>query len=75
MKAIPIKNGILHVCENNAICPYCEQKVPNEWQDLYDEQNEIIIRKKCKYCKRFIGITSDIHGDLVAFDLKPIKTN
>jgi len=70
-KAIIIPDGILCLSENKAVCPYCEQKVPDEWMDDFYEHKDFVIRKKCKFCKRFIGITSDITGDLVAFDLKP----
>jgi RNA polymerase subunit RPABC4/transcription elongation factor Spt4 len=57
--------------ENKAKCPYCEQLVPDDWMDVLADHKGMMMRKKCKYCKRFIGITQDITGDLVAFELKP----
>ena len=70
MQAIPIKNGILHLAESKAICPYCDRKIPfEEIEDKFMKQDKHYIRMKCK-CKRFIGITANIMGDYVAFDLR-----
>lgn len=70
MQSIPIKNGILHLSENKAVCPYCERKISiDEIEDKFMKQNKHYIRMKCK-CSRFIGITSNIIGDYVAYDLQ-----
>lgn len=70
-KAISIKDGVICMSENKARCPHCDQQVPEQWMDLLAEHSDMTMRKKCKYCKRFIGITSNFMGDLVAYDLKP----
>lgn len=70
MQATLIKNGILHLAESKATCPYCERKIPfEEIEDKFMKQDKHYIRMKCK-CKRFIGITANIMGDYVAFDLR-----
>jgi len=69
MKAIPIKNGIVHLAESKAECPHCERNIPfDEIEDKWIKQDKHWMRMKCK-CKRFIGITSDIKGDFVAYKL------
>lgn len=69
MKVIPIKNGILHISENKAICPHCTKHAPDELMDKLHDSDRMIIRHKCKGCKRFIGITADLPGDLIAYEL------
>jgi hypothetical protein len=69
MKAIKIPNGIIHLAESNAKCPYCGRQIPfNEIENKFMKQKKHYMRMKCK-CKRFIGITQDIRGDFVAYDL------
>ena len=70
MKAIPIKNGIIHLAESMAVCPYCGRKIPfDEIENKFMKQNSHFIRMKCK-CRRFIGIAVNMMGDYVAFDLQ-----
>lgn len=70
MKTIHIPNGIIHLTESKAICPYCERKIPfDEIETKFYKQDKHYFRMKCK-CKRFIGITSDIRGDYIAYELK-----
>lgn len=74
MKTVIIKTkrvkAIIHVCESKAICPYCERPIPfDEIEKKYMKQDKPYIRIKCK-CKRFIGVTADMCGDFVAFELK-----
>jgi len=72
-KIILIDNAILTLAESKADCPHCERHIPfEEIEAKYWKQNNHTIRMKCK-CKRFIGITSNMMGDFVAFDLKPSK--
>ena len=73
MKTIHIPNGILHLNESNAVCPYCKRLMPFEdcekaLSNAFDK-GRYTARKKCSKCKRFIGITSDIRGDFVAYEL------
>ena len=69
MKSIRIPNGIIHFAESKAACPYCERQIPfEEIETKFMKQDKFYIRMKCK-CKRFIGITQDIQGDFVAYEL------
>ena len=69
MKAIRVKDGIIHLSESKAICPECERHIPfDEVGEKLRLSDKGLIRHKCK-CKRFIGITSDFRGDIVAFSL------
>lgn len=69
MKAIRIPNGIVHIAESKAICPKCERKIPfDEIEKKWIKNPRTVIRFKDK-CKRFIGITQDIRGDFIAFEL------
>ena len=70
MKAIRIPNGVIHLAESKARCPYCERIIPfDEIEPKWIKQDKTCIRMKCK-CKRFVGITQDIRGDFVAYELK-----
>lgn len=71
MKTIIIPDGILHLPESKAVCPHCEMKIPfDEIDDKWIKQDNHFMRMKCK-CKKFIGVTMDMRGDFIAFDLKP----
>ncbi len=70
MKAVRVLNGIVHFAESKAICPFCERKILiMEVDEKLCNSDNGYIRHKCK-CKRFIGITSNIIGDIVAYNLK-----
>jgi len=68
MKTVSVPNGILHLSESKAVCPYCERKIP--WSELEDRwiKSDGHFRMKDK-CKRFIGITMNIKGDFIAYEL------
>jgi len=69
MKTIRIPNGIMHLAESKAICPYCERQIPfEEIENKFMKQDKFYIRMKCE-CKRFIGITQDMRGDFIAYKL------
>jgi len=69
MRAIPIKNGIIHLAESKAICPHCEIHISfDEIEEIFQSQNEFFIKHRCK-CQKIIGITQDIRGDYVAYEL------
>ena len=75
MKAVLVNNGIVHINESKAICPHCTKgfKV-EEFEDAWYKSKSPIIRKKCKGCKRFVGITTDMKGDFIAFELSSNKS-
>lgn len=69
-KTIIIPDGILTLSESKAECPECERQIPfDEIEPKWMKQDNHYIRMKCK-CKRFIGITTDMRGDFIAFSLK-----
>jgi len=69
MKAIRIPNGIIHLAESKAKCPHCERLIPfDEIESKWMKQTTAHIKIKCK-CKRFVGITQDMRGDFVAYEL------
>ena len=73
MKTIRIPNGIMTLAESKAECPHCERKIPiDEIEEKWIKQGNHYMRMKCK-CKRFIGITSNIMGDFVAYKLGQVK--
>ena len=62
--------AIVTLAESKADCPHCERHIPfEEMEKKYFKQDNHTIRMKCK-CKRFIGVTTDMRGDFVAFSLK-----
>lgn len=69
-KTVIIPNGILTLAESKAECPECERQITfDEIEEKWMKQDKHYMRMKCK-CKRFIGITTDIRGDFIAFSLK-----
>ena len=69
-KTVIIPNGILTLAESKAECPKCERQIPfDEIEEKWIKQDNHYMRMKCK-CKRFIGITTDMRGDFIAFSLK-----
>lgn len=69
-EVIRIPNGIITLATSEAVCHHCERKIPfDEIEDKFMRQEKHYIRLKCK-CKRFVGITTTMKGDYVAFDLK-----
>jgi penicillin-binding protein-related factor A (putative recombinase) len=72
MQTLLIRNGIMHIAESKAVCPYCGWKIPIEDLESRNKIDKPYFRMKCK-CDRFIGIAGDMRGDYVAFDLKKKK--
>ena len=60
-----IKNGIISMCFTDFVCPICERTHTEDdyYQKLRDSKNWYIY-KRCKGCKRWLGITYDITGDI-----------
>ena len=74
MKPIRIKNGIVYLVESLASCPYCGNHVEiNDVFDKYCKSHKQTVKHKCKKCKRFMGITQDIKGNIISFELKYSK--
>ena len=70
METIRIPNGIIHIAESKALCPLCQRVIPfDEIETKWMKQNKHFIKFKCK-CKKYIGITQNIKGDFVAYNLK-----
>jgi hypothetical protein len=73
-KTIILSNGIVTLSESKAICPKCARKIPfEEIENKWIKQDKHFMRFKCK-CKRFIGITTNMKSDFIAFELNA-KTN
>lgn len=76
MKSVSIPNGILHVCESKADCPYCSKHVPiKDAERVLQNSSNGFNKLKCKGCERFIGVTSDIKGDIRSYELPNSKHN
>jgi hypothetical protein len=68
-KTIRVPKGIITLIESKAECPHCERHIPfDEIEPKWEKSKKGFIMMKCK-CKRFIGITCDMRGDFVAYDL------
>lgn len=68
-KAIIFNRGIVTVCETSFLCPICG--CPHEEADWYpkmEKKNLPVIYIKCKGCKRKIGVSSNITGDVVVWE-------
>lgn len=63
-----INNAIVTLCNTDLVCPAC-QYVHNEdfWYPTLYKSKSIVIYKKCKGCKKHLGITTDIRGDVVTW--------
>jgi len=69
MKIIPIHNGTLTLVESKAYCPHCKAHLSFEQiEKRFARQDKSYIRMKCG-CGKFIGVTSNIMGDFVAYDI------
>ena len=64
-----IPNGLITFGESKATCPHCERDIPiEEIDEAWHKSSKPTIKLKCK-CKRLVGITSDIMGDFISFEL------
>ena len=69
-KTILMNGAIVTLAESKAECPHCDSHIPfEEMEEKYSKQDKHTIIMKCK-CKMYIGVTTDIRGDFVAFRLK-----
>lgn len=74
-KTIRIPGGILTLNESKAKCPKCNKEIPfDKIESKWMKQDKHFMKMKCT-CNKFIGITTDMRGDFIAFDLKPPKTD
>ena len=73
MKTVIIPDGMLHLSESKANCPFCKRHIPiEEIEEKWEKQDKTYIKMKCK-CKRFIGITQNFKGDFIAYKLERKK--
>jgi len=65
MITVGIPNGIM----TQAVCPHCSYQLTySEIEMKWGRQDNHYIRMKCK-CKRYIGITQDMRGDFIGYEL------
>ncbi len=70
MKTIILRNAILHVSESKAVCHFCERPISfDEIDEKLNKSKTGFFRHRCLGCKRFVGITSNIMGDIVSYEL------
>lgn len=72
MRTVKLKNGFLTMSESKAVCPHCNKLIPLDLDavcERLEKSKRMYIRKRCE-CNKFVGLTSDYRGDLVAFPLK-----
>ncbi len=68
-KVIRVQSGIITLNESKVVCPHCGRHIPfSEIENKWMKQDKHYMRMKCR-CKEFIGITSTIMGDFVAYEL------
>lgn len=66
-KTIRIPNGFLTLCETDFNCPKCGKLHTEEDYINRLNKSDGLIYKRCKGCKTWLGITSNIMGDTVAW--------
>ena len=65
MTCIPIKNGFLCLSKTDFTCPVCgKQYTEADYFRQLDKSKTGLIYKKCKGCGKWLGITTDIKGDV-----------
>lgn len=68
-KTIKFGGALLTLSESKAVCPHCDRIISfDEIEEKFMRQDEAYIRIRCK-CNRAVGITSNIQGDYVAYEL------
>ena len=61
---------LLSEYESKVVCPHCTKPMPeDEFIENMDKADYPYIRKKCKGCKRFIGVTLTWNGEFVGCEL------
>lgn len=61
--------AIIHVCETDWTCPMCAC-VNDGMRFLENPKSPMVSRLKCNGCKRYVGISTDMKGDIVVWELK-----
>lgn len=69
MITVKIPNGIIHFSESKANCVYCEKIAEFEDFEKKWDKSDGFIKHRCKECRKYFGITQDIKGDFVSYDL------
>ncbi len=68
-KTFKIPDGFITLVETSFNCPICEcPHTENDWYDSYNKAKTIVIYKKCKGCRKKLGITIDMTGDVVVWN-------
>lgn len=68
-KRVYFKGGSLSLCETNFDCPICTCSHSEEdWYSKYSKSKIGYIYISCKGCKRKIGVSTDITGDVKVWD-------
>ena len=67
-KSVFIKGGILTLADVDFKCPNCQHEYGEDfyYKQLYNSAKGLIY-KVCKGCKKKMGITSDMKGDVVVW--------
>lgn len=69
--SVPIKGGIISMCNVEFQCPHCTKRYVDH-EDKYlqrcNRNKSFCTTIKCE-CKRKFGVTFDIKGDIVSFEL------
>lgn len=71
-KCIEVPNGIICMARINFLCPYCNK----EYSDADEKYLKRFMNNKCGYtkikcsCGEIFGMTYDITGDAVGFEIK-----
>lgn len=62
---VKIPNGIICMSETSFECPKCHTKYSGEREsERLHNAKRMLIYKRCTTCRSWIGITSDIQGDI-----------
>lgn len=70
MITMRIPDGIIHFSESKADCVYCQRNAPfEEFEKKWDKSSDGFIKHRCKGCRKYFGITQDITGDFVSYEL------
>lgn len=59
--------------ESKANCVYCQTLAEFEDFEKKWDKSDGFIKYRCKECRRYFGITQDITGDFVSYNLHPLE--
>lgn len=68
--AIRIPGGVLCFSDTGVVCPHCAAKFEAEaYDERLQKSKRGYLHINCPACQRRVGLTADMRGDLVCFDL------